>query len=74
MLKCCFLSLWMLAQFTPSNTGELQVAVSDATGLPVQSSVQLLSQANQVRRTLQTDDQGRVVVSAAALRHLSECR
>jgi hypothetical protein len=60
MLNCCVLSLWMLAQFNPSNTGELQVTVNDATGLPVQSAVQLVSQANQVRRALQTDAQGKV--------------
>ena len=62
MLKCCLFSLWMMAQFNPSNTGELRVTVNDATGLPVQSSVELLSLANQVRRTLQTDVRGQVVV------------
>jgi hypothetical protein len=60
MFKCCLFSLWMLAQFNPSNTGELRVQVNDASGLPVQSSIELLSQANQVRRTLQTDVQGKV--------------
>src|SRR6266566_2536514 len=59
MLNCCLLSLWMMSQFNPSNTGELRVQVNDATGLPLQSSVELLSQANQVRRTLQTDEQGK---------------
>ena len=60
MLSCLF-SLWMLAQFAPSNTGELRVTVNDATGLPLRSAVELVSQANQVRRTLQTDDEGRLV-------------
>src|SRR3954467_6461488 len=50
--------LLSLAQFTPSNTGELRVTVTDATGLPIRAAVELVSQANQVRRTLQTDDHG----------------
>jgi hypothetical protein len=57
----CLLTFWLFAQFAPSNTGELRVVVTDATGLPVQSAIELLSQANQVRRALQTDDQGRVI-------------
>src|SRR5438874_9222686 len=61
MLTRALFALWMFAQFAPSNTGELRVTVNDATGLPVQSAVELLSQANQVRRTLQTDDQGKVI-------------
>src|SRR5450830_1497362 len=61
MLKCCVFSLWMMAQFGSSNTGELHLTVNDATGLPVQSSVELLSQANQVRRTLETDVQGQLI-------------
>jgi hypothetical protein len=61
MLHCCVVSLWMLAQFTPSNTGELRVSVIDQSGLPVQSAVELVSHANQVRRALQTDVQGQVV-------------
>jgi hypothetical protein len=51
----------MLAQFAVSNSGELRVTVNDATGLPVRSTVELVSQANQVRRTLQTDEDGKVV-------------
>ena len=41
MLNCCILAL-MLAQFAPSNTGELRVTVSDPSGLPIQSSVELV--------------------------------
>jgi hypothetical protein len=54
-------AIWMFAQFAPSNTGELRVTVNDATGLPVQSAVQLVSQANQVQRALQTDEQGKLI-------------
>ena len=60
MLNCCVLAV-MLAQFAPSNTGELRVTVSDPTGLPIQSSVELVSQANQVHRALQTNGQGQVI-------------
>ena len=55
------LAMWLLAQFEPSNTGELRVTVNDATGLPVRSAVELVSQANQVQRALQTDEQGKVI-------------
>src|SRR5436305_14528400 len=61
MLHCCFLALWMLAQFNSSNTGELRITVTDPTGLPLQSAVELVSQANHVRRTLTTDAQGTLV-------------
>ncbi|HEV3217790.1 MAG TPA: TonB-dependent receptor [Vicinamibacterales bacterium] len=61
MLNGCLFALVMFAQFAPSNTGELRVTVSDPSGLPVQSSVEIISQANQVKRTLQTDVQGQAV-------------
>ena len=60
MLNCCILAL-MLAQFAPSNTGELRVTVSDPSGLPIQSSVELVSQANQVHRALQTNAHGQAI-------------
>jgi outer membrane cobalamin receptor len=56
-----FLAIWMFAQFAPSNSGELRLTVVDATGLPVQSAVELVSEANEVRRALQTDDQGKLI-------------
>jgi len=62
MLPCCLLSLFLMTQFNPSNSGELRITVTDATGLPVQSSVDLLSEANQLHRTLQTDAQGAVTI------------
>src|SRR4051812_32022795 len=60
MLSSYLLSLFLF-QFSASNTGELRVTVNDATGLPVQSTVEVSSQANQVRRALQTDVQGQLV-------------
>ncbi len=44
-----------------SNTGELRIKVTDPAGLGVKSSVQLVSEANQIRKTLLTDDAGNVV-------------
>ncbi len=44
-----------------SNTGELRLRVTDPAGLGVQSAVEVISDANQVRRTLTTDDNGNAV-------------
>src|SRR6267143_6003184 len=59
--SCIFLLLWTAAQFGQSNTGELRLTVTDPDGLPIQSGVQLLSDANQLRQTLETDPQGTLV-------------
>src|SRR5262245_25380741 len=48
-------------QFGQSSTGELHVTVIDAGGLPIQSSVELVSEANQVRQQLSTTDAGTLV-------------
>ena len=50
-----------LGQFTQTNTGELRLIVVDASGLPVQSDVEIVSDANQVRERLETDPQGSLV-------------
>ena len=47
-----------MAQFGQSNTGELRLTVTDQAGLPIQSAVQLVSEANQLRQDLETDPQG----------------
>jgi outer membrane cobalamin receptor len=49
------------AQFASSSTGELRLSVTDASGLPVQTAVELISEANQVRETLQTGAEGTLV-------------
>ena len=56
----CF---WLLPGWAhkESNTGELRLKVTDPGGLGVQSRVELTSNANQIRRTLQTDDGGNAV-------------
>jgi len=47
-----------LILFGQSNTGELRLKVTDPSGLAVKTSVQIVSEANQYRRILSTDDQG----------------
>jgi hypothetical protein len=42
-------------------TGELRLTVVDASGLPVEGTVELVSQSNQVRETLATDGHGALV-------------
>ena len=44
-----------------SNMGELRLKVTDPAGLGVESSVELVSEANQFRRTLATDEAGNLV-------------
>ena len=41
-----------------SNTGELHLKVTDPSGAGVKTTVQIVSEANQYRSTLTTDDQG----------------
>ncbi|HEV2194601.1 MAG TPA: TonB-dependent receptor [Candidatus Acidoferrum sp.] len=41
-----------------SNTGELHLKVTDPSGAGVKATVQIVSEANQYRRTLTTDDRG----------------
>ena len=53
-----FLLCFALPLFGQSNRGELQLKVTDPSGLPVKTSVQIVSQANQYRNTLTTSDQG----------------
>lgn len=48
----------MCGQFTLANTGELRLTVVDASGLPVECAVEIVSDANQVHERLRTDPQG----------------
>ncbi len=48
--------------FCQSNSGELRLKVTDPDGLGVRTTVQIVSQANQYRNTLATNDQGRLAV------------
>jgi outer membrane cobalamin receptor len=57
---CIFLSaLPLLAQ---SHAGELRVRVTDPSGLGVKASITLISDALEIRRTLDTDDSGTVAI------------
>lgn len=51
----CLFGTILLAQ---SNRGELRLKVTDPSGLGVKTSVQIVSDANQYRNTLDTDDTG----------------
>ncbi|MGA2850264.1 MAG: TonB-dependent receptor [Terracidiphilus sp.] len=56
-----FASLLFLMAFpllSQSNSGELRLKVADPSGLGVRATVQIVSNANQYRRTLVTNDQG----------------
>jgi len=53
-LLCC------LPVFAQSNAGELRLRVTDPLGLGVASSVELVSEVNQYRALLSTDDAGRL--------------
>ena len=56
------LLLAALPLFAQSNSGELRLRVTDPAGLGVTSSVQLVSEANQIRKTLLTDEAGNLAV------------
>jgi len=51
-----------VALYAQADLGELRVKVTDPSGLAVPSSVELVSQSNQVRQKLQTDADGILVV------------
>jgi hypothetical protein len=48
--------------FCQSNSGELRLKVTDPAGLALKTTIQLVSDANQYRNTLTTNDQGRLDV------------
>src|SRR5271170_790400 len=56
LLALFILCAWPL--FPQSNSGELHLKVTDPSGLGLRASVQMVSEANQYRNTLATDDQG----------------
>ncbi|MGA7766482.1 MAG: carboxypeptidase regulatory-like domain-containing protein [Candidatus Sulfotelmatobacter sp.] len=47
-----------LLLFAQSNSGELRLRVTDPSGRAVKAPIQIISEANQYRRILNTDDQG----------------
>lgn len=61
MRSYLLLLLWAIPLFAQSNSGELRLKVTDPGGLGVKSSVQLVSEVNQLRKTLVTDEGGNLV-------------
>ena len=61
MYRCFSTLLCSVALLAQSNTGELRLHVTDQAGLPIQSSVDLVSQANQFRQTFETDREGNLL-------------
>ena len=59
--SCVILTLCAVSLCAQSNNGELRLKVTDPAGLGVKSSVQLVSEVNQVRKILVTDDAGNLV-------------
>ena len=51
--------LWAMPLLAQRGTGELRLTVRDTTGLGVEASGELVSQANQVQQTFHTDPEGR---------------
>ena len=58
MSNWVFVLLLAAGQFAQSNTGELHITVIDPSGLPLNSHVELVSEANRFRERLETDAQG----------------
>ena len=59
----CIVALFLsLGQFGQSNTGELRLTVTDSSGLPLPGPVELVSDANAVRQSLDTNSAGVLVV------------
>jgi TonB-dependent Receptor Plug Domain len=54
----CLVFLFSLPLFCQTNSGELRLKVTDPSGLGVKATVLLVSEANQYRNTLSTNDQG----------------
>lgn len=63
-MKKCIVLLLLIAgsAFGQSNYGELRLSVTDPSGLGVKGTVQIVSEANQYRRSFITDDRGALTV------------
>jgi outer membrane cobalamin receptor len=61
MKRYFFFLLWVLPLLGQSNSGELRLRVTDPDGLAVKSTVELISEVNQFRRVLVTDEVGGLV-------------
>ena len=52
----------MAAQFAQAGTGELRIRVTDPSGAPLQSVVEIVSSGNEYRETFDTDERGNASV------------
>src|SRR5207247_1981944 len=57
-MRSVVLVLWTAVHVAQGSTGELRLTVTDPAGLPVRSTVEIVSQANEVRQQLDTDARG----------------
>jgi hypothetical protein len=62
MCRLATLLLAAAALFAQSDTGELRLKVTDPAALPIPASVELVSQANQIRQGWDTDSEGALVI------------
>jgi outer membrane cobalamin receptor len=60
-MRCHLVLLLFSAPLFAQNSGELRLQVTDPHGLGVMSSVELVSEANQFRKTSLTDEDGKLV-------------
>jgi outer membrane cobalamin receptor len=58
VVSCVCALVLALGQFAQSNTGELRVSVSDSSGSALPGPVEIISEANQIRQTTETDSAG----------------
>ncbi len=66
MSPAVFLFLLALGQFGQSNTGELRLTVTDPAGLPLPGTVEIVSDANRLQRSFDTDSRGVLVAKRLA--------
>ena len=60
--NCLFVLIVAVQVFAQSNSGGLRLKIVDPAGLGLQSSVEVVSQANQIRQSYVTDEAGNLVV------------
>ncbi len=53
--------LFAVVVFGQAGTGELRIAVTDSSGLPVRATVELVSEANDYKRSFAADASGKVI-------------
>ncbi len=60
-MRLAVLLLFAIVAFGQAQTGELRLAVTDASGLPVRATIDLVSEANEYKRSFETDAAGKFV-------------